>query len=112
MCYKMVDKGDADIFHYHLLYGSDGADLHIGFEIIDILIMHMQDLHQVAVRIGIILAEYQTVIIQFFEVNGLFGQWMVGGTDTDRIGFKKFITFVFRGRTVCIYDTETDPSCF
>ena len=61
--HKMVDKGDSNVLHDHFLHRINSTDLHIGPEVVNILIMGMQDLHQVAVGIGIILTENQSVII-------------------------------------------------
>ena len=74
---KTVDKGDDDVFHDHFLYSIDRADLNIRLETIDILVVCMEDLHQVPVGVGIIFPENQPVAVQILEIDGLAGQRML-----------------------------------
>ena len=46
---KLVDKGDANVFHNHFLYSVDCSDYYIRLEGIDILSMRMQYPGQVSV---------------------------------------------------------------
>ena len=74
---KTVDKGDADVFHDHFLYSIDRADLDLRLETVNILVVCMEDLHQVPVGVGIIFPENQPVAVQILEIDGPAGQRML-----------------------------------
>ena len=73
-----VGRGNTGgVFHDHVLYSIDRADLNIRLETIDILVVCMEDLHQVPVGVGIIFPENQPVAVQILEIDGLAGQRML-----------------------------------
>lgn len=45
---------------------------------VDVLIMRMQNFHQVAVGVGVIFTKYQAVSVEFFELDRFSGKGMLG----------------------------------
>lgn len=107
---KAVDKRDSDILHDEFFYSINRSDFYIGTEVCDILIVRMQDLHEITVGVGVIFSEHQPVAVEFLKIDCFSCKRMHRRTDADRFGFEEFHAFIFVRGTVDICDAEMDTA--
>lgn len=68
------DKGDSYIFHDELFVSVYRADFYIRMEIAKLLIVLMEDMHEVSVGVCVIFAENKPVVVELVEIDGMSGK--------------------------------------